>query len=413
MPLTDAACRNAKARETAYKLFDTEGLHLHVSKAGGRVWRLKYRFGGKEQLLTFGSYGREEDGGITLTAARDMRSAAKKLLKADPPRNPATVKKLAAIQSKIAQGNTFALVAEELIQKRLREGLAEVTADKLRWYVKLMDDIGERPIGEIEAVELLQPLQQIDRSGRHETASACLELAGRVFRYGVATGRAKHNVAADLRGALTSKKAKHRAAITDAKGTGRLLRLIDAYGGSMQTRLALKFLAHCFPRPGELRLAEWPEFDLDEGVWNIPAARTKMRKPHAIPLSRQALAILAELHEVSGGKGRGLVFHSPRGAKLPMSENTLNVALRAMGVGQDEHCSHGFRSTASTLLNESGKWSADAIERALAHGPQDAVRAAYHRGQHWAERVEMAQWWSDYLDLLRDGGDVLPFKRKA
>jgi integrase len=202
---------------------------------------------------------------------------------------------------------------------------------------------------------------------------------------------------------------KHHAAIIDAEGAGRIMRSIDAYTGQKLTRLALVMMAHTFPRPGELRLADVREFDLEEATWRIPAARTKMRKEHLIPLSRQAVLTMRELHCIAGGEG--LVLRSFRNPQKPISENTLNVALRAMGYGAEEMTSHGFRAMASTLLNETGKWNPDAIERALAHGDSDTVRGAYHRGLHWAERVEMMQWWSDYLEALRDGAKAGSVKR--
>jgi integrase len=404
MPLTDTTIRNAKPRATAYKLADAGGLFLFVAPTGGKLWRLKYRLHGREQLLSFGAYP-----AVSLAEARQRREEAKRQLAEG--KSPALEKKRAAVAARVAQDNTFARVAEEMIAKREREGMATTTAGKLRWYLSLLGQLGGRPIGEIEAFELLEPLRKIEASGRCESATNTLAFAGRVFRYAVVTGRAKRDVAADLRGALTSPKVTHRAAILDAEGAGRLLRSIDAYGGQRITKLAFELLAHTFPRPGELRLAEWSEFDLDGAIWRIPAARTKMRKPHAIPLSTQALAILAELRAMSDGEG--LVFRSLRSPRRPISENTLNVALRTMGFSGEEMSSHGFRAMASTLLNESGKWHPDAIERALAHGDGDAVRGAYARGQHWDERVQMARWWSDRLDAFRDGAEVVPLRKLA
>ncbi len=218
-----------------------------------------------------------------------------------------------------------------------------------------------------------------------------MAFASRVFRYAVATTRAKRNIAADLQGALTAPKVKHHAAIVDPKGVGALLRAIDGFEGQPVTLWALRLAPHVFVRPGELRQAEWSEIDLDAAIWRIPGRRMKMKREHVVPLSTQAVAILTEARGLTGS-GR-FVFPGQRTPKRPMSENTLNAALRRLGYGADEMTSHGFRSTASTLLNESGKWSVDAIERALAHGDTDGVRAAYHRGAHWQERVQMAQWW--------------------
>ena len=404
MPLTDMEIRNARARLKAYKLADSQGLFLHVTTGGSKLWRMKFRQGGKEGLLSFGPYPE-----VTLAAAREKRDAARRHIREG--NNPSMEKRRAAILAKVAAGNTFSVVAEEVIAKREREGLAPTTASKLRWYASLLNKIAARPVAEIEAFELLEPLRKIEASERYETATNTLAFAGRVFRYAVATGRAPRDVAADLRGALTTPKVTHRAAIIQAEGAGRILRSIDAYTGQRVTKLALAMMAHTFPRPGELRLADWCEFDFDAATWRIPAARTKMRKEHLIPLSQQVLAILKELQAIVGGEE--LVFRSFRNPKKPLSENTLNVALRAMGFAADEMTSHGFRAMASTLLNESGKWNPDAIERALAHGDSDTVRGAYHRGLHWAERVEMMQWWSNYLEALRDGAQAPSVSRAA
>jgi len=404
MALTDAAIRNAKAGTKAYKLGDAHGLFLYVTPNGSKLWRMKFRHTGKEGLLSFGPYPE-----VTLANARDKRDEARRQMRDG--RSPSVEKRRAAILAKAAAGNTFSVVAEEFVAKRVTEGLAPTTSAKLRWYLSLLGaSFGRRPIAEIEAFELLDALRKIEASGRYETARNTREFAGRVFRYGIATGRAARDVAADLKGALTAPKVKHHAAILDAKRVGPLMRAINVYEGQKLTKLALKLMAHTFPRSGELRLATWAEIDLEAAVWRVPAARTKMRKEHAVPLSRQALATLKEAYATTGGQG--LVFPSSHRPGRPLSENTLNVALRTMGYSKDDMTGHGFRAMASTLLNESGKWSPDAIERALAHGDSDTVRGAYHRGAHWAERVKMMQWWSDSLDVLRDGAEILPFKRR-
>ena len=404
MALTNVAIRNAKARAKAYKLTDAHGLYILITTGGSKLWRMKFRYGGSEQMLSFGPYPE-----VTLVEAREKRDAARRQIRDG--KNPSLEKRRAAVQAKVAAGITFAVVAEEVIAKREREGLAPATAVKLRWYASLLGRISARPVGQIEAFELLEPLRKIETSGRYETALATLAFAGRVFRYAVATGRAQRDVAADLRGALTTPKTKHHAAIIEEEGAGRIMRSIQAYKGQGVTRLALAMMAHTFPRPGELRHAEWREFDLEAATWRIPAARTKMRKEHLIPLSRQALSLLGEAQAMTGREG--LAFRSYRNPRKPLSENTLNVALRGMGFGADEMTSHGFRAMASTLLNESGKWNPDAIERALAHGDSDTVRGAYHRGLHWAERVEMMQWWSDHLEELRDEAQAPRVKRPA
>lgn len=403
MALSDAAVRAAKAKENQYKLYDDGGLFLIVKPSGGKLWRLKYRHLGKEQQLSIGVFP-----AVSLKDARKRRDEARAQIAKGL--NPAFEKKRAAAAALVGAANTFKAVADEYIDRREREGLKDVTTTKAKWLLSLLEPgIGSRPIADIEAFELLAILKKVEQSGRHETAKRLLAFSGRVFRYAVATTRARRNVAADLQGALMSPKVKHHAAIIDPKGVGALLRAIDAFEGQPTTRWALQLAPHVFVRPGELRQAEWSEIDLDAAVWRIPAVRMKMNREHVVPLSTQAVAILKAAGEFTGG-GR-YVFPSIRTPLRPMSENTLNAALRRLGYASDEMTSHGFRSTASTLLNESGKWSVDAIERALAHGDTDTVRAAYHRGAHWQERVLMAQWWSDYLDRLREGGKVIPLDR--
>jgi integrase len=403
MALSDASIRSAKPRAAQFKMHDDGGLFLIVRPSGGKLWRLKYRHLGKEQQLSIGLFPE-----VSLKEARKRRDDARKMI-ADGI-SPAFEKKRAAAAASVSAANTFKAVAEEFIAKREREGLKDITTAKARWLLDLLEPaIGERPIAEIEPYEILAVLKRIELSGRYETAKRLLAFSDRVFRYAVAITRAKHNAAADLRGALVSPKVKHHAAIIDPKGVGALLRAIEGFEGHPTTKWALRLAPHVFVRPGELRRAEWSEVDLDKAVWRIPGSRTKMNREHVVPLSQQAVAIIEEARRLSGD-GR-FVFPSVRTPLRPMSENTLNAALRRLGYSTDEMTSHGFRSTASTLLNESGKWSVDAIERALAHGDTDTVRAAYHRGAHWQERVKMAQWWSDYLDGLKEGGKVIPIKR--
>lgn len=394
MALSDTTIRNARPQDKQYKLHDEGGLFLIVRPTGGKLWRLKYRFQGKEQQLSIGIYP-----ALGLKEARARRDEARKLLAKGS--NPATEKKREAAAQAVAAENSFTSIAEELIGKRERDGLTEATLVKARWFLSLLKPaLGPRPVADIEPAEILSVLREIEGQGNHETAKRTRAFAARVFRYAIITSRAKHNPAADLGEALVSPKVKHHAAILDPKAVGALLRAIEGYEGHPTTKLALRLAPHVFVRPGELRHAEWTEFDLDDAVWRIPAAKMKMRNEHVVPLSSQALAILREAEAVKGHSV--YVFPAIRTWLRPMSENTLNAALRRMGYTSDEMTSHGFRSTASTLLNESGLWSSDAIERALAHSDKDSVRSAYHRGQHWDERVRMAQWWSDYLHRLRD-----------
>lgn len=403
MALTDSAIKAAKPKASQYKLHDEKGLLLIVRPAGGKLWRLKYRFAGKEQQLTIGTYPE-----IGLKEARERRDAARKVIAEG--KDPSTEKKRDKIAAAISAGNTFKVVAEEFIAKRQREGMADATVAKCRWHLDRLDKLQGRPIAEIEAFELLAVLRKMETRGNLEAARQVRSFASRVFRYGVATTRCKHDVAADLIGALTTPTVKHHAAIVDPVEVGALLRAIDGFQGQPSTHYALRLAPHVFVRPGELRHAEWSEFDLDAAIWVIPAARTKMRKVHQVPLSRQAVAILREMHKVSGtGK---LAFPGLRGATRPLSENTFNAALRRLGYASDEMTAHGFRAMASTLLNQSGKWRPDVVERALAHGERDKIRAAYNRAEYWEERVTMAQWWSDHLDTLRDGAQVISLPSK-
>ncbi|WDF72257.1 tyrosine-type recombinase/integrase [Novosphingobium sp. KACC 22771] len=401
MALTETAVRNAKPKDKAYKLSDSGGLYLFVTPAGGKLWRMKFRVSGKEKLLSFGGWPQ-----VKLAMARKERDKAKESLASGT--DPAREKQKIKLRAKVSAANTFGEIAQEFINKRRREGMSESTADKSEYYISRMgSQIARMPVSEITAPDLLAVLRRIETKGNYETSRRVLQLAGRVFRYAIATARLVSDPSRDLRGALTAPRSKHYGAITDPKAAGELLRAIETYEGMGITKIAMRLSAYVFVRPGELRHAEWADIDLDAGLWTIPAEKMKMRKAHHIPLSRQSVEVFQELMPLTGPTG--YVFPSIRTRKRPMSENTVNAGLRRLGYTGDEMTAHGFRAMASTLLNESGKWSADAIERALAHGDSDKVRAAYHRGTHWKERVEMAQWWSDYLDALRDGAAILPF----
>lgn len=403
MALTDTACRNAKVRNALYKLSDGGGLQLWVQPNGSKLWRLAYRFGGKQKLLAIGAYPI-----ISLAHARRARDDAKRVLTLgnDP------VQSKRALEAARASGKTtFRVIGEEYVAKLKREGRAESTISKIEWLLSFAYPvIGSRDMKEITPADVLVVLRGVERRGRHETARRLRSTIGCVFRYGVATARAENDPTFALRGALTTPIVKPRAAVTDPRAFGALLRAIDGFDGQPTTRAALKLMALLFPRPGELRMAEWSEFNLGESMWTIPAARTKMRRPHRVPLSRQAAVILKELGEITG-KGK-LVFPCVRTVARPLSENTLNAGLRRLGYAKDQATAHGFRATASTLLNESGKWNADAIERQLAHVENNDVRRAYARGEHWDERVKMMQWWADYLDGLKVVGKVIPIDAK-
>jgi integrase len=272
-----------------------------------------------------------------------------------------------------------------------------------------LDAFGDRPIGEITAPELLHALRSFEQRGRYEAARRLRSVAGMVFRYAIATGRATRDISMDLRGALTTPKVQHRAAITEPKEVGALLRAIDDYSGQPTTRMALQLAALVFVRPGEIRRARWKEIDLSEAIWRVPPETMKMGRPHRVPLARQSVAILRELHPITG-HGEFL-FPAITSVQRPMSENTLNAALRRLGYSKEEITAHGFRTTASTILNQMGRWNPDAIEKQLAHQEDDEVRLAYmHAAEFWNERVEMMQAWADYLDQLKGGAVVIPLR---
>lgn len=357
MPLTDTQIRTAKPGDRPYKLPDGGWLFLVVNPTGSKLWRMAYRLDAKERTLSFGAYPT-----VGLRAARDRRDEAKELLAAG--QDPGQKKKADKIARAISAATTFESVGEEYLDKLRREARAPATIDKVMWLLALAaPKLGKRPIAEISPPEVLALLKGIENRGNLETAKRLRGTVGAIFRYAIATARATNDPTLALRGAISAPRVKHRAAITDPVAFGALLRAIDGFQGQPSTVAALKLLPLVFTRPGELRMAEWAEFDLENAVWTVPAARTKMRREHRVPLARQALAILEWLRPLTG-EGR-LVFPGTRTATRPISENTLNAALRRLGYSQDEVTSHGFRATASTLLNESGRFSADAIERAL------------------------------------------------
>jgi integrase len=393
MPLTDSQVRNLAAGSRRYRKSDDRGLYVEVSPTGSKLWHYKYRYGGKEKRLALGPYPQ-----VKLVEARRKRDAARVQL--NEGLDPLLERKRAKASRRTGGNNTFSSVAEEFIRKREKERCSEATATKARWFASLLEPtIGTLALDDIDPRLLLAPLKRLEARGTHETAKRTLNFASRVFRYGVVTGRASSDPAALLAGALITHQPRHYAAILDQHRLGDLLRAIEDYDSPI-TKLALKILAHVFMRPGELRLASWGDIDFEKAVWIIPAKRAKMRRKHVAPLSPTVIELLRETRRLTGPEG--YVFPALNKPRAPMSENTLNVALRRMGFGRDEATSHGFRATACTFLNECSPFSEDAIERALGHAPRNAVRGAYHRGEHWEERVRMAQWWSEFLlDLER------------
>jgi integrase len=395
MPLTDTAIRNAKPGAKPIKLFDGGGLYLELSPAGGRWWRLKYRHGGKELRISLGVYP-----DVTLRTARERRDEARRLLAEGI--DPGALRKTAKARSAEAAANTFEAVAREWHAKH-SPNWAESHSSKIitRFEADAFPWIGARPIEELTAPEILRTLRRIEERGALDTAHRVLQTSSQVFRYAIATGRAHRDPCADLRGALPPAKGDHYAAITDPSEVGALLRAIDGYAGDYVTRHALRLAPLLFVRPGELRHAEWSEINFDKAEWRIPAAKMKMRAEHIVPLSTQAIETLRELQSLTGSDS--YVFPSLRSRGRPMSENTVNAALRRMGYTTEQMTGHGFRSMASTILNEQG-WNRDVIERQLAHVERNAVRAAYNRAEHLPERRKMMQAWADYLDSLKRGG---------
>ncbi|OJY70825.1 MAG: integrase [Sphingobium sp. 66-54] len=392
--LTHIQISSAKPAAKPYNLSDSQGLHLAIRPNGSKLWRMSFRYCGKQKTLHIGPWP-----DISLADARLRRDDARKALAAGL--DPVLEKKRAKVTAKFASAITFKEVAQEWIAKCEREGRAAITLDKIRWLLNMAYPlIGSHPIDGITAHEALAVLRKVETNGRYESARRMRSVLSRVFRYGIATARCDRDVAADLRGALTTPKAAHHAAIIDPQEVGVLLKTMDGYTGQAVTRMALRLSPHLFVRPGELRQAEWTEIDVDKAIWSIPIEKMKMRRPHRVPLSRQVLAMIEELRDITGH--RQYLFPCMGSPRRPMSENGVNQALRRLGFETGEMTAHGFRAMAATLLNEMGQWNPDAIERQLAHQDTSAVRRAYARGEYWDERVAMMQHWSDYLDGLRE-----------
>ncbi len=393
MTLTDIQVRNAKATEKPRKIPDGNGLYLYISTAGGKSWRLDYAYFGKRKTLTFGTYP-----AIGLAEARSRRDEAKKKLSEGL--DPSLAKKREQLAARAAAGNTFGLIADEFIAKLRRDKRAEPTIDKNTWMLKVLaSKLAPYPITQISAKDVLDVLSAIEKSGRVESALATRSAIGRVFRFAIATARAENDPTSALRGALQRHVPTSHPALTTREELGGLMRAIYGYEGWSSLAAALKIQAICFARPGETRSMEWSELNLDDAVWTIPASKTKMRREHYVPLSRQALEIIRNMKELFGEKSH--VFPSMMSGKKLLSENSMNSALRRMGVSGNEHTAHGFRSSASSILNESGRFSPDAIEAQLAHLDTREVRRIYNRATYWSERVQMMQWWADMLDEQR------------
>lgn len=401
IPLTDMKVQKIKPKDKPFSLFDGGGLYLLVTPSGGKLWRFKYRFNNKEKKLAFGSYPE-----ISLLDARRRRDDARRLLANSV--DPGDVRK-AQKQANIPETETFEVIAREWharFTSTWTTGHAETIMSRLER--DLFPWIGKRPIAAIKAPELLAVLRRVESRGALESAHRIRTICGQVFRYAVATGRAERDPSADLKGALPQPQEKHRAAITEPKEVGALLRAIDSYQGSFIVKCALRLAPLVFLRPGELRHGEWAEISFENAEWNISGEKMKMGEPHLTPLSKQAIEILRELYKLTG---TGRYILPGRTLERPMSENAILAALRRMGYDKDEMSGHGFRAMARTILDEVLHVRPDYIEHQLAHAVRDPNGRAYNRTAHLEERRKMMQTWADYLDELRVGAKVLPFKK--
>lgn len=406
MPLTDTAIRKAKPADKPVRMFDGGGLYLELSPAGGKWWRLKYRYDEKEKRISLGVYP-----DTTLSKAREKRDDARKLLAdgVDPGEN----KKAQKNARKAIAANSFEVVAREWLTKQGPKW-APSQANKVSGIFEnnVFPWIGARPISEIKPPEILATLRRMEDRGANETARRALQYCGMVFRFAIATGRTSRDTTVDLKGSLAPVVTKHHATLIEPLKIGELLRAIDGYQGTLIVKCALKLSPLVFVRPGELRKASWPEIDLDRAEWNIPAARMKMREAHLVPLSTQAVAVLRELHPLTG---RGnLVFPGERSRERPMSNNSVNAALRRLGYDTTtEITGHGFRAMARTILDEILGVRPDYIEHQLAHAVRDPNGRAYNRTAHLAARRKMMQQWADYLDKIKTGAEVTSLQENA
>jgi integrase len=393
MPITATAAKGAKPKDKPYKLSDEKGMYLLINPKGAKYWRLKYRYGGKEKTLALGVYPE-----VSLAEARVRRSKARAKLRDDI--DPGVAKRLNRIHQHDEEVSSFRALAKEWYETRLAD---KSHSHKDRSWRLLKNDLfpplGNRPINQITSPELLMALRKVEARGAVDMAHRARQTAGQVFRYAIATGRCERDPSADLRGALKSKTKRHYAAITDPTEAGKLLVAIDAYTGTPVVKAALQLSPMLFQRPGEIRAMEWEDINWEGEVWEIPAEKMKMKQPHIVPLSTQAIDLLKELNRVTG-RGK-YVFPSARGAKRPLSDNGVRVALRTMGYDNETMTAHGFRAMARTILDEVLNYRVDYIEHQLAHAVRDANGRAYNRTAHLAGRKDMMQGWADYLDNLK------------
>lgn len=397
MPLSDAKVRNAKAKAKPYKISDGEGMFLLVHPTGSKYWRLKYHFGGKEKLLALGVYPE-----VGLAEARERRAQARKALASD--QDPAEVKRETKRLVATRAANSFEVIAWEWYEHRRNawsENTAKLVKDRLEKYI--LPRLGVKPVGEMTAPEVLAAVRIVESKGALETARRVMQITGQIFMFAIATGKAERNPVPDLRGALKTPVTKHHAYLK-AVELPEFLSKLNQYDGTPETKLALKLLCLTFVRTIELRAAQWVEIDWKKAEWRIPGSRMKMKQEHLVPLSRQTIKVLKELQKLTGS--RQYLFPNQHHPTSFMSENTMLYALYRMGY-HSRTTGHGFRSTASTILNENG-FMPDVIERQLAHCERNQVRAAYNHAQYLSERRKMMQWWADYLDAVAKGKKTPP-----
>jgi integrase len=404
MALTDIQIRNTKPQAKQYKLSAGLGLYLIIAPNGGKWWRVRYRFGGKQKELSVGTYP-----DVSLKQAILKRDEIRTMVADDL--DPAIERKVKKLHKHNFSDNSFQSIGREWFGKHSPSwSVSQNTRTNNRLEKDVYPFLGQRHINEVKAPELLMVLRRVEERGAIETAHRIRRLCSQIFKYAIATGRAERDPAADLIGAIPPAQKKHYSAITEPKKIAQLIRDINDYWGTFVVKCALKFSPLVFQRPGEIRQAEWIDIDLDNAEWRIPDHKMKQkgRNVHIVPLSNQAVEVLKEIQQVTGdGK---YVFPSNHMKSRPMSENTVNQAIRRLGYSKEDMTAHGFRAMASTMLNEQG-WSSDAIERQLAHVEGNEVRRAYNHAKHLDERKKMMQSWADYLDGLASGADVIPINR--
>jgi integrase len=398
MPLTDVTIKSLMPSTKPFKKFDGEGLYIHVTPAGSKLWRYKYKFNGRSKIFSIGKYPL-----ISLKEARQKRVGAQRLLAEgiDP--------SIAKQENKQNNNSSFGLIAEQWFKNNKPKWSKKYAATVWRRIEKnLLPNLKNRKINKITTGELLRVLRKIEQRGAIDTTHRAGQAASQIFIHAIACGLIENNPANDIVKALQVVQVKHLPAITKPVEVGELMRAIDGFQGTFVVECALKLLPYVFVRPGELRKAEWSEIDLKNCLWTIPVQRMKMKREHLVPLSKQALKILNNIHPLTGdGK---YIFPSVRTDTNPLSNNTLNVALRRLGYSKEQMCAHGFRTTASTNLHEMG-WKSEVVERQLAHVDKNAIRGIYNRAEYLDERIKMMQSWADCLDNWKSGAEVIPFRK--